>query len=79
MRKRQLLAGRHADHLLDQIDAGDQFGDGVLDLQPRVHLEKIKALVLAGDEFDGAGRIVAHGFGKRDRLLAHLAAGGLVQ
>src|ERR1700737_1516432 len=79
LRKRELLACRDADHLLDQIDAGDQFGDGMLDLQPRVHLEKIKALVLAGDEFDRAGRIVFHGFCERDRLLAHLAAGGLIE
>ena len=40
---------------------------------------KIEALVLAGDEFDGAGGIVFHGLGERDRLLAHLAAGGLVE
>ena len=56
-----------------------KFGDGMLDLQPRVHLEEVEALVLAGDEFDRAGGIVVHGFGQRDRLLAHLAAGGLVE
>jgi len=72
-------ARRYPDHLLDQIDAGDQFGDGVLDLQPRVHLEEIKTLVLAGDEFDGAGGIVIHGLCQRDRLFAHLAAGGLIE
>ncbi len=49
------LAGRNADHLLDQIDAGDQFGDRMLDLQPCVHLEKEEALVLTGDELDRAG------------------------
>ncbi len=51
----------------------------MLDLQPRVHLEEIEALVLARDEFDGAGGIVVHRFGERDRLLAHLAAGGFVE
>src|SRR3954466_3477480 len=51
----------------------------MLDLQPRVHLEKIKALVLTGDEFDSAGGIVIDGFGKGYRLFAHLAAGGLVE
>ena len=79
LRQRKLLAGRDPDHLLDQIDAGDQFGHGMLDLQPRVHLEEVEALVLAGDEFDRAGGIVVHGFRQRDRLLAHLAAGGLVE
>ena len=53
--ERQLLAGGDADHLLDQIDAGDQLGHRMLDLQPRVHLQEIEALVLAGDELDRAG------------------------
>src|SRR5437660_494935 len=66
--KDKLLAGGDADHLLDQIDAGYQFGHGVLDLQPRVHLQEVEALVLARDEFDGARGIVIHGFRKRDRL-----------
>ena len=75
----ELLAGRDPDHLLDQIDAGDQLGHGMLDLQPRVHFQEIEALVLAGDEFDGAGGIVFHRLRQRDRLFAHLAAGGLVE
>ena len=45
----------------------------MLDLQSRVHLEKVEAAVLAGDEFDRAGGIVVHRPGERDRLLAHLA------
>ena len=60
---RELLAGGDAQHLLDQIDAGDQLRHRMLDLQPRVHLEEVEALVLAGDEFHGAGRIVADGLG----------------
>ena len=77
--QRQLLAGGDPDHLLDQVDAGDQFGHGMLDLQPRIHLQEVEALVLACDEFDRAGGVVIHGFRQRDRLFAHLAAGGLVQ
>ena len=46
----------------------------MLDLQPRVHFEKIEALVLSDDELHGAGRVVADGLGERDRLLAHFAA-----
>ena len=38
----QLLAGGDADHLLDQIEAGDELGHRMLDLQPRVHLEEIE-------------------------------------
>ena len=46
----------------------------MLDLQPRVHLEEIEAFVLPGDKFDRTGVVVSDGFGKRDRLLAHLVA-----
>src|SRR6202030_753871 len=67
--ERKRLAGRDADHLLDQIDAGDQFGHRMLDLQPRVHFEEIEAAILPGDELDGAGAVVADGFGQRYRLL----------
>ena len=65
------LAGRDADHLLDEIDAGHQLGHRMLDLQPRVHLQEIEAAVLPGDEFDRAGAVVADRLGERDRLLAH--------
>ena len=51
----------------------------MLDLQPRVHLEKVEAAVLAGDEFDRPRRIVADRLGERDRLFAHLAARRLVE
>jgi hypothetical protein len=51
----KLLAGGNADHLLDQVDAGHKFGDRMLDLQPRIHLEEIERAVLPGDEFDRAG------------------------
>ncbi len=77
--QRQLLAGRDPDHLLDQVDAGDQFGHGMLDLQACIHLQEVEALVLTGDKFDRAGGIVFHRFRQRDRLFAHLAAGGLVE
>jgi hypothetical protein len=63
-----------ADHLLDQVDAGDEFGDRVLDLQAGVHLQEIKTLVLAGDELDRAGGIVADRLGECDRLGAHFGA-----
>ncbi len=77
--ERERLAGGDADHLLDEIDAGDEFGHRMLDLQPRVHFQEEEALVLAGDEFDGAGAVVADGLGERDRLLAHFLARRFVE
>ncbi len=44
---------------LDEVDPGDHLGDGMLDLEPGVHLEEVEALVLPGDELDRAGGIVA--------------------
>ena len=43
-----------ADLLLDEVDAGDHLGDGVLDLEPGVHLEEEELAVLV-EELDGAG------------------------
>ena len=43
LRQRKLFAGGDADHLLDEVDAGDEFGHGMLDLQPRVHLQEDKS------------------------------------
>ncbi len=54
LRQRQLFAECHAQLPFDEIDAGDQLGHGMLDLQPRVHLDEEHVLAV-GDEFDGAG------------------------
>src|SRR5580692_6233156 len=51
----------------------------MLDLEPRVHFQKEEAAILAGDKFYGPRAVVTDGFGQRDRLLAHLLAGGLVE
>ncbi len=79
LRNRELLAEGYPDHLLDEIDTGDHLGDRVLDLQTRVHLEEVEGLVLPRHELDRAGRVVVHGLGQRHSLLAHLAAGRLVE
>ena len=57
--ERQPLARCDAQLPLDEIEAGDQFGDRMLDLQARVHLHEIEAPVGADDELDGAGVHVA--------------------
>ncbi len=77
--ERELLASGDADHLLDQVDAGDQLRHGMLDLQARVHLQEEERAVLAGNELDRAGAVVAHGLGQRDGLLAHRLARLLVE
>jgi len=40
LQKGERLARRDQNLRAHQVDAGDGFGDGMLDLQPRVHLEK---------------------------------------
>src|SRR5205814_9140873 len=42
-----------ADLLAHQVDARDHLGDGVLDLDPRVHLDEVIALLGVHDELDG--------------------------
>ena len=39
--QRELFAGRRQQLPFDEIDAGDELGDGMLDLQPRVHFQEI--------------------------------------
>ena len=36
------LAHRNSDLLAHEVNAGDEFGDGMLDLQARVHLKKVE-------------------------------------
>src|SRR5262249_14580690 len=71
LRNRKLLAGGDTKHLLDEVDPRDQLGDRMLDLQPRIHFQKIEAFVLSGDELHGARRIGADRSRERDRLRTH--------
>ena len=73
LRERQGLASGYANHQLHQVQAGDALGHRMLDLQARVHLQEVKALVLADHKFNRAGALVIHGLGKQHRLLAHSA------
>src|SRR3546814_2558735 len=65
----ELFAGGDPDHLLDQVEVGHHLGDGMLDLEPRVHLQEVEASVRPGDELDGARREIADGLRQRDGLL----------
>ena len=72
---RQLLTCGDADHLFDQINAGDAFGDRMLHLQPRVHLKEIKAFTARVraryDQFNRSGGIIANRTGQGHALLTH--------
>ena len=80
--QRQRLAAGHAQLPLDQVGAGDGFGDRMLDLQAGVHLHEVEAHLLgrfiaAGlldDEFHCAGADVVDSAGGGDGGFAHLAA-----
>ena len=61
LRERQRLAGRDADLLAHDVDAGHRLRDGVLDLHARVHLEEVVGAVGVEQSLDGPGRAVADG------------------
>ena len=77
--QRQGLAGGDADHLLDQIDAGDQLGDRMLHLKTGVHLQEIEGFIGPDDELHRAGGVVAHRPRQGDGLGGHGLARRLVQ
>ena len=79
--QREGLARGHAQLPLDQIEAGDQFGDGVLDLQPGVHLheEELIRFVAGHDELHGARAHVPDAAGRLGGGAAHRVPAGFVQ
>ena len=65
----QGLAGGDAELGLDQIDAGDLFGDRVLDLDARIALDETMFAALGDDqELDRAGVHIAGRAGEPDRV-----------
>ena len=71
--QRQALAGGDAQLLGHEVDAVDELGHRVLDLQARVHLQEVE-LAVAIDELDGAGVDVADRLRRGHRRLAHARA-----
>ncbi len=71
--ERQFFAGRDADLLLHDVDAGDHFGDRMLDLHARVHFDEIELVVLVQELERARTAIIdlAAGFGT---ALADLVA-----
>src|SRR5690606_28431453 len=70
---RELLPGGDLELLADQVDAGDQFGDRMLDLDARVHLDEVEAAVLV-QELERARAAVADADAGLDADLADLRA-----
>ena len=63
--------------LLHQVDTGDQFRNGVLDLQAGVHLQEVEVARAVEEELHRAGPAVVTGFGALHRRFAHpLPQGG---
>ncbi len=80
-------AGRHVQLHPHQVDARGQFGDGVLDLQARVHLEERELLVIRViEELHGRGAPITDREGEplrgrlqvRDLLRGQQRGGGLL-
>ncbi len=56
------LAARNQDLALDQIDSGDHFSDGMLDLDPGVDLDEVQLAGGIHQELNRARVRVTHGF-----------------
>ena len=65
------LARGDAELLPHQIHAVDQLGDGVLHLDPGVHLEEVERPVRRQQKLAGSRAQVAHRLRRRDRRRAH--------
>ena len=77
LRQRQLLAGSDAELPLDEVETGDFFGDRMLDLQARIHLDEMPWRVglepaAFDQELDRACALVADSFCERDGGGGHL-------
>ena len=70
LRDRERLAGGDQDLLAHDVDAGDRLGDGVLDLDARVHLEEEVLAVRGQQPLDRPGRPVVDGARGVDRERA---------
>ena len=72
--KRQSLAGCDPQLPFDQIKSGNRLGHRMLNLQPRVHFEKVEFSQRIEQKLDGACVDVADGAGGGDCGLAHLCS-----
>ena len=71
---RQLFASSNAHLQMNQVQAGNELGHGMLYLQPRVHLEEEEVALRINQEFDRARIVVVRGLADPDCDLAHAPA-----
>ena len=70
----QSFAARDRDLLSDKIDAGDRLGDRMLDLDPRVHLEKVEGIAfIVDEELDRTGAAIGQAGREAHRRLVQRA------
>src|SRR5438552_18901875 len=70
----QAVARGDGDMKLHQIEAGNLFGDGMFDLQARIHFQEIEIEVGVNEEFNRACVDVTAGARESHRGVAHLLA-----
>ena len=73
LRPGQLLARSDHELRLHEIDAGDEFGHGMFDLDAGVHLDEVELAVFV-QELEGAGVAVADRAASLDHALTHAGA-----
>ena len=73
--ERQGLARGDAQLPFDEVESGDRLGDGMLDLQARVHFHEIEGAVRADDELDRARIHVTDRLRRAHRGICHRGAG----
>ena len=66
------LSRRDPDSGCDDVDVGHEFGDRMLDLDPGIHLQEVKAPARVQQELDRPGALVAGLARGRDRGLRQL-------
>ena len=72
--RREPLPRGDAELRAREIDAGEQLRHRVLDLEARVHLDEVEALVCVHEELDRAGAAVVERFAGLARRVLHLGA-----
>lgn len=78
----ELLEGNTSSDLdlrSDNVDTGDLFGNGVLDLDSRVDLDKVVAVLLVDQELGGTGIAVADCVCELEGVVENSLANGLVK
>src|SRR5262249_26327306 len=71
---RQLFSGGDANLFADDVDAGDHLGNGVFDLQARVHFQKVEIPLPVDQKLDRAGAVLTGRAGDLDGGFAHSRA-----